>query len=118
MRLRPRRASNMSHRTAMDMLGRRVIGNGMVAFSIGYLARGYSNAEISIGLRTIGTRLEISGTTCAVIGSRRDRGSLSAAIPERVRRAASVLKYDAPHDLSGAQFVDPCLDVAHRLLPH
>jgi hypothetical protein len=41
----------------------------MVAFSIGYLARGYSNAETSTGLRTIGTRSEISGTTRAVIGS-------------------------------------------------
>jgi len=43
----------------------------MVAFSIGYLARGYTNAETGTGLRTIGTRSEISGTTCAVTGSRR-----------------------------------------------
>jgi hypothetical protein len=70
IRLRLRRVSSRGHHTAMDILGPRVIGNGMVAFSIGYLARGYSNAETSTGLRTIGTRSEISGTTCAVIGSR------------------------------------------------
>ena len=71
IRLRLRRVSNTNHPTAMDMLGHRVIGNGMVAFSIGYPAHGYSNAETSTGSRTIGTRSEISGTTCAVIGSRR-----------------------------------------------
>lgn len=52
----------------MDMLGRRAIGNGMVVFSNGDLARGFPSV-VGTGLQTIGTRPGVSGTTSAVIGS-------------------------------------------------
>jgi hypothetical protein len=39
-------------------------------------------------------------------------------IDEDTGRSSSILKHDAPHNVSGAQFVDPLLDVAHRLISH
>jgi hypothetical protein len=65
----------------------------MVAFSIGYPARGYSNAETDIGLRTIGTRTEISGTLCAVIGTRRAIKALETAVFNELQRRGADVEY-------------------------
>src|ERR1700723_3377363 len=50
------------------------------------------------------------------IGTEKAPGAAGAG--KAPNRAASVFQYDAPDYLSGAQFLDPFLHVAHRLLPH